>query len=81
MSLFIEVYVGSRNNRKLVAECHAYNISNLAEVSDYEYTLTEYGAKHLDIPPSEIKGGVKDHVRKQSVWSLVEKIASGFRNA
>lgn len=77
MSLFIEVYVGSRNNKKLVADCHAYNISNLADTSDYEFISTEYGAPHLGIPPSEIKGGVKDHNRNQTVWSLVEKIARG----
>ena len=75
MSLFIEVYVGSRNNRKLVADCHAYNISDLADTSDYEFISREYGAEHLGIPPSEIKGGVKSHKRKQTVWSLVEKIA------
>lgn len=75
MSLFIEVYVGSRNNRKLVAECHAYNISNLADISDYEFISTEYGANHLGIPPSEIKGSVLNHNRNQSVWSLVHKIA------
>ena len=77
MSLFIEVYVGSRNNKKLVADCHAYNVSDLAEISDYEFISTEYGAPHLNIPPSEIKGEVNSHKRNQTVWSLVEKIAKG----
>jgi len=34
MSLFIEVYVGSRKNKKLVASCHAYNVSNIAGGGD-----------------------------------------------
>jgi hypothetical protein len=75
VSLFIEVYVGSRHNKKLVASTHAYNISDLAEVSDYEFISSEYGAKHLGIPPSEVRGGIRRHKRNQTVWSLVEKIA------
>lgn len=75
MSLFIEVYVGSRHTRKLVASSHAWNVSDLANTSDYEFTSTEFGASHLGIPPSEVKGDVKTHKRKQSVWSLVKKIA------
>ena len=76
MSLFIEVYVGNRSNRKLIAETHAYNISDLADTSDYEFTATEYGNLALDIHPSEVKGEVKAHNRNQSVWALVAKIAS-----
>lgn len=75
MSLFIEVYVGSRKNKKLVAECHAYNISDLAEVSDYEFISTEFGASHLGIPPKEVKDMISSHKRSQSVWNLVAKIA------
>lgn len=75
MSLYIEVYVGSRDNRKLVAKTHAYNISDLADVSDYEFISTEFGAPHLGVPPTEIKGEILGHKRKQSVWHLVEKIA------
>lgn len=75
MSLFIEVYVGSRDRRKLVAECHAYNVSDLRDTSDYEFISTEFGAPHLGIPASEIKGEVKSHERKQTVWNLVKKIA------
>lgn len=75
MSLYIEVYVGSRTNRKLVAECHAYNVSNLDKISDYEFISTEFGAPHLKIPPTEIKGEIKGHNRETSVWSLVKKIA------
>lgn len=76
MSLFIEVYVGSRHNRKLVASTHAYNVSNLNKISDYEFTSDEYGYEPLSIPPQEIKGEVKEHDREQSVWKLVSKIAN-----
>jgi len=74
MSLWIEVYVGSKNNRIKVASSVAHNVSNLADTSDYIFTNTEYGAEHLGILPSETKGTVKGHNRLSSVWSLVHKI-------
>lgn len=75
MSLFIEVYVGNRDNRKLVASSHAYNISDLAEVSDYEFNSIEYGYEPLNISKVESFGSIKRHHRSQSVWNLVKKIA------
>lgn len=75
MSLYIEVYVGSKDNRKLVAECHAYNVLSLAKISDYVFTSTEFGAAHLGIPPSKTTGDIREHDRETSVWRLVEKIA------
>jgi hypothetical protein len=77
MSLFIEVYVGSRHRKIKVAHCHAYNVSDLANISDYEFISEEAGAEHLGIPRSEVKGEVKSHNRNTSVWRLVEKIARG----
>lgn len=75
MSLFIEVYVGSRANRKLVADTHLYNVSDLADVSDYKFTSFEAGAPHMDIPRNKVEAEIKGHARKQSVWALVEKVA------
>jgi hypothetical protein len=77
MSLWIEVYVGSKDNRKLIASSVAHNVSNLADTSDYIFTNTEYGAEHLGIPPSEAKGNIEGHNRLSSVWSLVSKITAG----
>lgn len=81
MSLWIEVYVGRRDNRIKVAECHAYNVSGLTDTSDYEFESIEYGNSSLNIPPSEIKGEVKDHNRNSTVWSLIKKIAEGSQDA
>jgi len=74
MSLWVEVYVGGKKNRILVAESVAHNVSNLADTSDYTFTNTEFGAAHLGIPPSETRGAVKGHNRLSSVWKLVHKI-------
>lgn len=75
MSLFIEVYVGSKDRRKLVAKSVAHNVSNLADVSNYVFDSHEFGEERLDIPEIKKSGEIKDHYRNQSVWSLVRKIA------
>ena len=75
MSLWIEVYVGSKNNNIKVAQSKAWNVSDLANVSDYEFISHEFGAPHLDIPEKVKEGKLYSHKRKQTVWSLVEKIA------
>lgn len=76
MSLFIEVYVGSEDRRKLVAKCVAHNVSNLAHYSDYDFVSEEFGAPHLDIPPTKSQGTVKNHNRKTTVWHLVRELAA-----
>lgn len=77
MSLWIEVYVGSRHNRKLVAQSVAHNVSDLQGVSDYEWSSEEFGEPALNIPRSEASGRINGHARKQSVWALVARIAWG----
>lgn len=74
MSLWVEVYVGSRSNRILVAKSVAHNVSDLADTSDYTYTNEEFGYKEMGIPPSVTKGTIKGHSRLSSVWSLVSKL-------
>ncbi len=76
MSLFIEVYVGSKDNRIKVAESKAYNISNLSDLSDYKFDSIEFGNHNMGIPRSEVHGSIEDHIRNQSVWNIVEKIAA-----
>lgn len=76
MSLWIEVYVGQSDNKKLVAKSVVHNISNLSDTSNYYALREEFGAPHLGIKPNRAKGQIRDHRRSQSVWSLVKKIAS-----
>lgn len=76
MSLWIEVYIGQSDNKKLVAKSVAHNISNLSDTSNYYALREEFGAEHLGIKPNRAKGQIRDHWRSQSVWSLVKKIAS-----
>lgn len=63
-------------NQTPVAEATAGNLSDLAEISDYEVRVTESGALHLDIPAKDVTGRIEGHPRKTSVWHLVQKIAT-----
>jgi hypothetical protein len=79
MSLFVEVYVGSRDNRTLVAESIAHNVSDLADTSNYKFTTTEFGNLSLGIVPSVMVSEIKGHKRKQSVWNLVAKMIKDYQ--
>ena len=80
MTLIVEVYVGSvfnKDKRKMIAEGVVHNISNLADISNYEGILKEYGASKLGIEPSVKEIQIKNHNRNQSVWALVKKMLEG----
>lgn len=79
MSLFVEVYVGSKDNKIPVAAIVAHNVSNLADLSDYDYVREEYGNKQLDIPASQVQGTIYNHNRNQSVWALVQRMLAGVQ--
>lgn len=63
-------------NQTPVAKATAGNVSDLAEISDYEVRATEIGALHLNIPAKDVTGRIGGHPRKTSVWHLVQKIAA-----
>ncbi|WP_170425448.1 hypothetical protein [Ruegeria arenilitoris] len=69
--LKIVVYV----NENEVARAHLGNISDLADVSDYEIRMNERKCARLGIEEKATRGEILRHKRKQTVWSLVEKTA------
>ena len=68
--LRVVVYV----NKLAVAEARARNISELADLSDYEVRAIEGYAPHMEIAPSDVTGKILKHPRKTSVWHLVRKM-------
>lgn len=81
MSLIVEVYVGSHLNKErriLVSEGVLHNISNLADISDYEGVIIEAGKDSLNIPPLTKEISIQGHDRNQSVWKLISKMAEEF---
>jgi len=81
MSLVVEVYVSSslnKQNRKLVAEGVLHNISDLADISNYEGVIIEYGEPRLGIQSSKKELTINEHLRRSSVWSLVKKMVQSY---
>ena len=70
--LIITVSVGDR----VIAKASAANVSNLADISNYEVRTVERGYELLGIPSSNTQGMISGHERRSSVWSLVEKVAA-----
>lgn len=71
--LKIVVYV----NEHEVARAHAGNISDdLDGLCDYEVRVNEREAVQLDIEEKAVRFKILQHDRKQTVWSLVEKVAA-----
>lgn len=79
MSLIVEVFVGSHvndQNRRMVGRAFVHNVSDLADVSDYEGEISEMGATHLGILPSTDGIKIEQYNRRQSVWTLVRQMIS-----
>ncbi|NOE35808.1 hypothetical protein [Ruegeria sp. HKCCD7318] len=71
--LKIVVYVSERE----VARAHAGNVSNdINGLCDYEVRVNERAFESLGIEEKAVRFEILQHDRKQTVWSLVEKIAA-----
>ncbi len=68
------VNVEVRIHGKLVAELAIYNISDLSDYGNYEFCLSEFGCRDLNIPPMVKEGTIASHYRKQSVWNLIRQV-------
>jgi hypothetical protein len=52
------------------------NISNLADISDYDVRALEGANSVAGAPARQWRGTVRHHDRRQSVWNLVAKAAA-----
>jgi hypothetical protein len=69
--LKVVVYVGDQEVARALAE----NDSELADVSDYNIRMNERAAEQFGIQEKGLGGRIKGHLRTQTVWALVRKIA------
>jgi len=51
-------------------------VSGLADTSDYEVICREFANENLGIEETEQRGQITHHLRRQTVWALVQKIAT-----
>lgn len=81
MTLSVEIsIVGTdeegRPTKRLIGGALVHNLSNLADVSDYQAMVVEQGSQETGLGDFRQDGLViKDHKRRQSVWELVRKVA------
>jgi hypothetical protein len=78
----IELLPGGRQHlRKSIATMHISNVSELADVSDYEVKAME-GPNHLAGTQARIAEClVVNHLRRQDVWALLQAAAAELRTA
>ena len=62
-----------RLNGKTIAQAELFNISGLADVSDYRLEWLEYSAPEVGITGTRGHTAILGHRRRQSVWALVGK--------
>jgi hypothetical protein len=65
-----------KSNGRLIGGAQVRNVSQLAAISDYAVTAVEQAAP--DIGPETSMHEtfqVRDHLRQQSVWALVSRVA------
>jgi hypothetical protein len=74
--LLITVEIAGGGLRRKLAEARVGNISDLADVSDYAVYAEEGENPLADTTPWNARGLVAAHRRNQTVWRLVERVAS-----
>jgi hypothetical protein len=73
----VELWPGGDERFKTVlARAGIGNVSNLAEVSDYELVASEGANPLTGTPPWKGRVLLHQHDRRQSVWALVAKAAA-----
>jgi hypothetical protein len=73
----VELWPGGDERFKTVlARAGIGNVSNLAEVSDYEVAASEGANPLTGTPAWKGRGLLHQHDRRQSVWALVAKAAA-----
>lgn len=65
-------------NGEIIAEAAIQNLSELAEVSDYNVRWNEFPSEKLGIPIDRGTFGIKRHRRAQTTWALVAKVAAAI---
>jgi hypothetical protein len=67
--------------RRTIATMSISNISELAEVSDYQIEATETSNPLAGTPPRTVRCLIREHARAQSVWALVARASDEIMKA
>jgi hypothetical protein len=72
---------GFRPLRRTIASMRIANVSELADVSNYQIDVMECSNPLTGTPPRNGSCTVENHDRRQSVWALVAKAAQAALEA
>lgn len=61
--------------QRTIASMRIWNASDLADRSDYGIHATEGANPLTGAPPRNVRAEIRDHNRRQSVWTLIAKAA------
>lgn len=75
--LTIEIKLNGRH----IGGAQVANVSDLANLSDYEVEAVESGSDQTGLPGFYHRFRIRRHKRKQSVWALVRKVAERAEQA
>ena len=66
---------GDETRTRTIADMTIANVSQLADISDYEFSVRENANPVAGTPARNVSGTVRRHDRRQTVRSLVAKAA------
>lgn len=82
LKVTVELYpAGSADSARTLAAMTVTNLSDLADVSDYDIVAAETANPLTGEPPKMCWHQVHGHSRRQSVWKLVGAAIAGLEQA
>jgi hypothetical protein len=77
LRITVEVWPGGDKTRaRAIATANVANVSDLADVSDYDVSVTEGHNPLTNTPAWSQRGRLFQHDRRASVWALIAKVAA-----
>jgi hypothetical protein len=72
---------GFKSRRRTIASMRIANVSDLADISDYEVDVLEAANPLAATGPRNGSCRVEGHDRRQSVWALLARAAAAAKDA
>jgi len=61
-------------NGKMIGTAVIVNVTDLSDISDYEYHVVCEGRNELGIKPMDVRGSILNHNRRQSSLALIARV-------
>ena len=61
-------------NGKMIGTAVIVNVTDLSDISDYEYHVVCDGRNELGIKPVDVRGSILNHNRRQSALALIAMV-------